>query len=145
MESGALDANAWKNLEALLELRDSAIHFYNRSPAFAQRLQEIGAASVKNFAAAVADWFKRDLSEFNFCLMPLSFVPLPARAEALVPNPEEKNFLAFVESLETKQDDPAARYSVILHLRPATLCRGCGRLTRRRGANGNTRGRVCSP
>ena len=75
---------------------------------FAQRLQEFGAASVKNFAAAAADWFKRDLSEFNFYLMPLSFVRLPSRAQAVVLNPEEKNFLAFVEGLEAKQDDPAA-------------------------------------
>jgi hypothetical protein len=116
VESGALDANAWKNLEALLELRDSAIHFYNRSPVFAQRLQEIGAASVKNFAAAAADWFKRDLSEFNFYLMPLSFVQLPTQAEAVVLNPEEKNFLAFLEGLEAKQDDPAARYSVCVNI-----------------------------
>jgi hypothetical protein len=116
VEAGALDANAWKNLEALLELRDSAIHFYNRSPLFAQRLQEIGAASVKNFAAAAADWFKRDLSEFNFYLMPLSFIRLPAQAEALVLNPEEKNFLTFVEGLETKQGDPAARYSVSVNI-----------------------------
>lgn len=116
VESGALDTNACKNLEALLELRDSAIHFYNRSPVFAQRLQEIGAASVKNFAAAVGDWFKRDLSEFNFYLMPLSFVRLPARAEALVLNHEEKNFLAFIENLETKQDDPARRYSVSVNI-----------------------------
>lgn len=116
VESGALDTNACKNLEALLELRDSAIHFYNRSPVFAQRLQEIGAASVKNFAAAAADWFKRDLSEFNFYLMPLSFVRFPARSEAVVLNPEEKNFLAFIESLETKQDDPAGRYSVSVNI-----------------------------
>ncbi len=114
--SAKLDANAWKNLEVLLELRDSAIHFYNRSPVFAQRLQEIGAASVKNFASAAADWFKRDLSEFNFYLMPLSFVRLPMQAEAVLLNPEEKNFLAFLEGLETKQDDPAARYSVTVNI-----------------------------
>jgi len=114
--SAKLDANAWKNLEVLLELRDSAIHFYNRSPVFAQRLQEIGAASVKNFASAAADWFKRDLSEFNFYLMPLSFVRLPMQAEAVLLNPEEKNFLAFLEGLETKQDDPATRYSVSVNI-----------------------------
>jgi hypothetical protein len=116
VELGTLDANAWKNLEGLLELRDSAIHFYNHSPIFAQRLQEIGAASVKNFAAATTDWFKRDLSEFNFYLMPLSFVRLPTQSEALVLNPEEKNFLTFVEGLEANQDDPAARYSVSVNI-----------------------------
>lgn len=116
VESGTLDTNAWKNLEALLELRDSSIHFYNRSPLFAQRLQEIGAASVKNFAAAAADWFRRDFSEFNFYLMPLSFVRLPSQAEALVLNPEEKNFLTFVESLEAKETDPAGRYSISVNI-----------------------------
>jgi hypothetical protein len=116
VESGSLDPNAWKNLEALMEVRDSAIHFYNRSPAFAQRLQEIGAASVKNFAAATLEWFKRDLREFNFYLMPLSFVRLPTRTESVVLNPEEENFLAFVEGLEAKQDDPAARYSVSVNV-----------------------------
>ncbi|MEO7297784.1 MAG: DUF3644 domain-containing protein [Verrucomicrobiota bacterium] len=116
VDSGGLDANAWKNIEALLELRDSAIHFYNHSPLFAQRLQEIGAASVKNFAAAAADWFKRDLSEFNFYLMPLSFVRLHTQAEAIVLNPEEQNFIKFVESLETKQDNPDARYSVSVNI-----------------------------
>lgn len=116
VDTGTLETNAWKNLEALLELRNSAIHFYNRSPVFAQRLQEIGAASVKNFAAAAADWFKRDLSEFNFYLMPVSFVLLPSQTEAIVLNPEEKNFLAFIEGLEPKHDDPDARYSVSVNI-----------------------------
>jgi len=57
-----------------------------------------------------------DVSEFNFYLMPLSFVRLPARAEALVLNPEEKNFLAFIEGLEAKEADPAARYSVSVNV-----------------------------
>lgn len=116
VEARTLDPNAWKNIEALLELRDSAIHFYNRSPAFAQRLQEIGAASIKNFAAATTDWFKRDLSEFNFYLMPLSFVRLPSHNESIVLNPEEENFLTFLEGLEPKQDDSAARYSVSVNI-----------------------------
>lgn len=115
-ESATLDGNAWKNLEALLEMRDSAIHFYNRSPVFAQRLQEVGAASIKNFAAVCRDWFKRDLSEFNFYLMPLSFVRLPSHADALVLNPEEKNFLTFINGLETDQGEPNARYSVSVNI-----------------------------
>ena len=116
VEAKTLDANAWKNLEALLELRDSAIHFYNRSPLLAQRLQEIRVASVKNFAAVASDWFKRNLSEFNFYLMPLSFVNLPSQVEAIVLNPEEKNFLAFVQSLEPQNEDPASRFSVTVNI-----------------------------
>jgi hypothetical protein len=116
VEAGTLDESAWKNMQVLLEMRDSASHFYNRSSKFAMRLQEIGAASLKNFVAAISDWFKRDLSEFNFYLMPLSFVSLPAGTDAVVLNTEEKKFLAFVESLEPRSDNPAARYSVTVNI-----------------------------
>jgi hypothetical protein len=62
IESKVFDVKGWANLEALLEMRDSSIHFYNRSGPFSMRLQEIGAASLKNFVAACKSWFGRDLS-----------------------------------------------------------------------------------
>lgn len=116
VDTKAFDANAWANIQALLELRDSSIHFYNRSGAFPVRLQEIGAASLKNFVAVTKAWFGRDMSEFNFYLMPLSFVALPQRTAAVVLNHEEKKFLAFVESLEPANDDAASPYSVTVNI-----------------------------
>lgn len=116
VETKAFDANAWANIQALLELRDSSIHFYHRSGAFPVRLQEIGTASLKNFVAATKAWFGRDMSEFNFYLMPLSFVALPQQTEAVVLNHEEKKFLAFVESLEPANDDAASPYSVTVNI-----------------------------
>jgi len=116
VETKAFDANAWANIQALLELRDSSIHFYNRSGAFPVRLQEIGTASLKNFVAATKAWFGRDMSEFNFYLMPLSFVALPQQTEAVVLNHEEKKFLAFVQSLEPANDDAASPYSVTVNI-----------------------------
>ena len=110
------DTNAWANIQALLEMRDSSIHFYNRSGAFPVRLQEIGTASLKNFVAATKGWFGRDMSEFNFYLMPLSFIALPQQTEAVVLNHEEKRFLAFVESLEPTNDDAASSYSVTVNI-----------------------------
>lgn len=103
VESGALDGIAHANIQALQELRDSSIHFYNRAGAFPVRLQEIGTASLKNFVTAIQHWFQRDLSEFNFYLMPLSFVSLPSRLEAVVLNPEEKRFLSFIDGLEASE------------------------------------------
>ena len=38
--------------------------------------------------------------------MRMPFARLPAQAEALVLNPGEKNFLAFIEGLQAKDDDP---------------------------------------
>jgi hypothetical protein len=116
VESGAFDRNAWANIQALLEMRDSSIHFYNRSGAFSVRLQEIGTASLKNFVAAAKFWFGRDMSEFNFYLMPLSFVALPHQAQAVVLNQEEKNFLAFIENLEPRNEDADSPYSVTVNI-----------------------------
>lgn len=116
VESKAFDANAWANIQALLEMRDSSIHFYNRSGAFPVRLQEIGTASLKNFVAAMKSWFGRDMSEFNFYLMPLSFVALPNQTEGVVLNHEEKKFLSFVESLEPSNDDASSPYSVTVNI-----------------------------
>jgi hypothetical protein len=115
-EQGQLDKNALRNLEALSELRDTAVHFYHRSPESNERVQEIGMACLKNFVAAVQDWFKEDLSRFNFYLMPLSFVAPPPSLEAIQLNRHEKNFLAFLDRLTPKEEDPAARYSVAVNV-----------------------------
>ena len=104
IEQKHLEQNAWVNIQALIELRDSSVHFYNSSSNFAQKLQEIGAASLENFVSLVSEWFKRDLSEFNFYLMPLSFVDLPTQAKAIVSNKEEQNFLNYLEHLEVEAD-----------------------------------------
>ena len=111
-----LAPNAWANIQALVEMRDSSIHFYNRSGAFPVRLQEIGTASLKNFVETCRSWFSRDLSEFNFYLMPLSFISLPHKADALVLNNEEKNFLKYIEGLEPETDSSTSPYSVTVNI-----------------------------
>lgn len=116
VEKGSLDNMAWNNIQALLEIRDSAIHFYNHTGNFALRLQEIGTASLKNFVTACKDWFGRDLSEFNFYLMPLSFISLPHTTTGLVLNAEEKNFIQYVNELEDTDHDEDSPYSVSVNI-----------------------------
>ncbi len=116
VEQKMLDGNAWSNIQVLMELRDSAVHFYHQSPAFALRLQEVGAASLKNFVAVMQDWFGRSLSEFNLYLMPLSFVDLPSESTGVVLNTEERNFLTFIERLEQPNQKPDSRYSVTVNI-----------------------------
>lgn len=106
-----LDQKVWNNIEILLEIRDSSVHFYNKSPAFALRLYEVGAASVKNFVAVLDDWFKRDLSDFNLYLLPLSFGGTPSKSDALL-NAEEQKFLSYLAGLQPKNTDPTSRFSV---------------------------------
>lgn len=116
VEGKKLDALAWDNIQVLLELRDSAVHFYNQSPAFRVRLQEIGAACAKNFATVVHDWFDRELSEFELHLMPLAFVDLPNNMDGFLLNAEEKNFLSFLEALDKPQADLGSPYSVTINI-----------------------------
>lgn len=116
VEDGHLDSQAWGNIQMLLELRDSAVHFYNQSPAFRVRLQEIGAACAKNFATAVHEWFDRELSEFELHLMPLAFVDLPANMDGFLLNVEERNFLNFLDTMERPESDPDSPYSVTVNI-----------------------------
>ena len=100
---------------ALIELRDSAIHFYNYSFNFNVRIQEIGTASLKNYVALYKKWFNKDLSDYNFYLMPLSFVHADKESDVLLLNTEEKNFFKYVDDLEEQSGDNA-EYSMALNI-----------------------------
>jgi len=112
VETKALDSNALNNIEALIDMRNSSIHFYNRSENFSMRLQEVGMASIRNFVTACDKWFKRNLSEYNFYLMPLSFVEHPQTTDAVLLNREQQGFLNFVEMLEFGGNNEVSPYYV---------------------------------
>lgn len=116
IEQKHLEHNPWANMQALIEFRDSSTHFYNSSPNFAKKLQEIGAASLENYISLVNEWFNRDLSDFNFYLMPLSFVNLLTHAKAIPLNKEEKNFLNYLKELESEGDKLNSEYSVTIDI-----------------------------
>jgi hypothetical protein len=45
-EQKVLDETCRKNLEALTELRDTAVHFYHTNPKLVERVQEVGMGQV---------------------------------------------------------------------------------------------------
>jgi len=115
VERGELNKIVFDNILALIEVRDSAIHFYNYSLEFNIRIQEIGTASLKNYVVLYNSWFGKDLSEFNFYLMPLSFVQDQKHFDAMQLNNEEKNFFKYLNDLEentTSNED----YSIALNI-----------------------------
>ena len=71
--TNGIDAACVVNLNLLQEIRDNAVHLYNVSPGLGKRIQEVGSAALKNFVAAVEEWFGVDVARYNFYLMPLSF------------------------------------------------------------------------
>ena len=107
-----LDTKVSSNLTAMLEVRDSATHFYNPSKQLQVRLYQFSAACVKNFAVVIRDWFGEELTELEVHLMPLTFIDLPSTTEGLVLNAEEKDFLLYLEGLEVPDSTQESTYSV---------------------------------
>lgn len=116
IEGKELNEIVWRNIEALVEIRDSSVHFYNYSLKFNVRIQEIGTASLKNYVVLMKKWFEKDLSNFNFYLMPLSFVPLEKTSDILMLNSEERNLLRFINDIENATVDESSEYSIALNM-----------------------------
>ena len=62
----------YENIKTMLEIRDSAIHFYNDKDT-SRIIYTLGAASIKNYQKLVKDWFGRSLLDYNFYILPLGF------------------------------------------------------------------------
>lgn len=103
-----LDPVLKKNLDALVEIRDNSIHFYNKDFELKKNVLEIGAASLKNYASLSQKWFGADLSRYNFFIMPLGFVRDLHTAECISLNSKEKKVLGFLEKLRESVNRPLA-------------------------------------
>jgi len=115
VEDGQLDHKVWDNLQALIEFRDTAVHFYHRSAAISERVLELGLACVKNFASAAKDWFDEDFSQFKTYIMPLSLNPLPSTLSVQLTR-DEKAFAEYIESIRPDSEDPAASYAFAVNV-----------------------------
>lgn len=110
-----LNSLAWNNIQLLLEIRDSSIHFYNKS-SIRTTIYGISAACVKNFATAVRNWFNKDLSEYDISLMPLAFIDIPQNADGIILSSSEHNFLSFLETIGNSEYDSESPYAVIVNV-----------------------------
>ncbi len=62
-----------ENLDRLVDIRDTAIHFYNNDST-SYLVYSLGAASLRNFNKLVKEWFNLDFSKtYNFNILPLGF------------------------------------------------------------------------
>jgi len=103
----ALDGKGFKladpirlNLDALMEIRDNAIHYLNASPQLSKQVLEIGTAAVRNFVELGRKWFNLDLSRYGLYLMPIGFVPATS-SSALVLSNDERKVIGYLSSLVT--------------------------------------------
>lgn len=68
----ALDAPVAENINALVEIRDTVVHFYH-DEALSYVIYSLGVASLKNYQKLVKSWFGKSLLEYNLHILPLAF------------------------------------------------------------------------
>lgn len=118
-KKSGLERAAQENLLALVEIRDNAVHLINKDPYIGRRVQEVGTASLRNYLLLAASWFKLDLSQYNFFLMPISFyhgfeAAEPAtRADYPI---QVQRLLAYLDAREATDMDDAGGQHVALRL-----------------------------
>lgn len=96
-----LDRQTCDNLVALTEIRDAAVHLFNRNIGTKLELlvQELGMACVHNFAIKCKEWFDRDLVDLDTFIMPLAFINSKPDAKGAIASKEANNISDFVSEL----------------------------------------------
>jgi hypothetical protein len=99
-----------KNLEALTEIRDNAIHYLNASPLLAKQVLEIGTAALRNFVELGKLWLDLDLSSYSLYLMPIGFLPTAGTVTGISISGDERNLVNYLADLakhahEEKEQD----------------------------------------
>lgn len=96
-----IDHRVRSNLEALTEIRDNAVHFFNKGFNLRKKVHEVGTACLKNYLLLSRQWFGVDLNEYQLFLMPIAFLgEIPQEVTLLSKNKEERRLLQFIKTLE---------------------------------------------
>jgi hypothetical protein len=88
-----------KNLAALAEVRDNAVHYINASPQLSKQVLEIGTACLRNFIEIGKQWLDLDLSSYSLYLMPIGFLPSAEAATAITLSNHEQKIVNYLASL----------------------------------------------
>ena len=98
-------SNLKASIEALIELRDNAIHFHNDRH-ISKEIQELGFACIKNYIAIIKKWkIEIKMSKYNFYLMPLAYIDSNVEVDGIITDETEK-YLNFVKK---KVDDNSGK------------------------------------
>lgn len=89
-----------KNLEALIEIRDNAVHYLNASPKLAKQVLEVGTACLRNFMELGKLWMDLDLSSCNIFLMPIGFISTTS-VTGITVSKDERNVINYLAGLMT--------------------------------------------
>ena len=94
-----------RNLEALAEIRDNAVHYVNASPQLSKQVMEIGTACLRNFVELGKQWLDLDLSGYSLYLMPIGFLPSGEAATAITLSNQEQRVVNYLATLMREGHD----------------------------------------
>ena len=116
VEKNILDRTVLNNISLLTDFRDSAVHYYNKSPFTLLMMQEIGMSCIKNYVAVIKQWFASQIASINMQLMPFAFTDQLMDVENLQLSPEEQNFIKLIEKLSGDSIPEGSPYSVVINV-----------------------------
>jgi hypothetical protein len=114
-----LDGVCLKNLSALVEIRDNAVHLTNKNARLCTLVQAYGAAALSNYLTLAEAWFGENLAKYNFYLLPISLPQRddPSEYTLVRLNDHAKNLVKYLASTAASRDgDPSSRFSAALSL-----------------------------
>lgn len=108
-----VDQSCIANIEALLEIRDSATHFVAPDALLKRALTEISLAAVRNYVIAAQQWFGVTFSDLNIASIPLSFDLDQNEVEAVAHKSSDvvMRFLTHMEAIRTKVASDESDYA----------------------------------
>lgn len=110
-----ISENLKNSIEALIELRDNAIHFHNEKE-ISKELQELGFACIKNYMNIIKFWnIEIDLSNYNFYLMPLAYIDSKVEASSITTD-EVKKYIDFVKNKVTGTTDDEYTIAISINI-----------------------------
>ena len=104
------------NLEALVEVRNNAIHLTNTDASIAMAVHGLGCAALKNYVLLVRRWFGDALDIYNWFLTPIGFLGAPSSSAGIVLNKEEQKFLDFIEETKKKSTAVDAEFAPVIEV-----------------------------
>ncbi len=114
-DAGELPTNLKENVEALMELRDNAIHFINTG-VISKQVQELGFACIKNYIAILKKWYpQKGLNKYNLYLMPLAYIDNKIVASSAITQ-EVQNFISLVKEKMAHAEPDDTDYDIAIKI-----------------------------
>lgn len=115
MKTEITDKNLNKNLLLLLEIRDNAIHCFNKPKLLEKHYLEIIVATLSSFQVALMQWFSYDISNDDMFIIPVGF-NIPKEYDLTdISTKEEKNILKYI-SEQRNNTDNTSDFDVALNI-----------------------------